>query len=215
MPKPWGKKRKSKAMAEDTQEQAKENSVEDSHVDGVEVSSADGAAPDEPEPTEVSAEMIRTLPDDELLKLAHRAAEADKWEDRAKREHAEAENRVSRIERQMQTTLRFASERLVKDLIDPIDNLKRALAAAEENKDFEPLHEGVSMTYKLVLQGLAKHGVEPIDAAGNEFDPGEHEAVMTGADDDQENNVVLDCYEQGWKLHDRTLRPAKVRVNKL
>jgi len=176
-----------------------------------------------------AAKAVRKMSDADLVDVAHKArqwdfhggdmaklrADADRNLDLARRAQAEFDNFQKRTERQRREDARYANVPLVRDLLPSIDNLQRAVDAANRTKDVEALTTGVSMTLGGLERALIEHGLIAIDAKGQPFDPELHEAVMTGNDSTVENGIVLDCYERGWKLHERVIRPAKVRVNQL
>lgn len=175
-------------------------------------------------PSEQSADItaraaaLRALDDEALLKLAESAAqdarEVQRYLDLARRTQADFDNYQKRAETQRKDEARHAHVPFVRELLPVLDNLDRALMAARQTSDAEALLKGVDMTHKMFEQALTKFGVQPIAAAGEPFNPEIHEAVMTGTDENKENDVVLDCFEKGWRLHERVVRPAKVRVNK-
>lgn len=174
-----------------------------------------------------AAKGIRKMDDGDLVDLAHKArqwdthggdmaklkATADHHMDLARRAQADFDNYQKRAERMRRDDAKYANVPLMRDLLPSIDNLQRAIDAAHRTKDVEALTTGVVMTLSGLERALTDHGLVAIDAKGSPFDPELHEAVMTGTDDSLENGVVLDCFERGWKLHDRVIRPAKVRVN--
>lgn len=170
------------------------------------------AGSDAPEARKAAA--LRQLPDADLLALAKRAAESEHWLDVARRSQAEFENAKKRLEREHAENVKYIVGAFAKELLVPIDNLERALAAGEKAKDFAALYEGVKLTYQAMISAMAKGGMAPLDALGKPFDPAEHDAVMMGNDAKLGNNVVSQVFEKGWKIHDRVLRPAKVVVNK-
>lgn len=160
------------------------------------------------------AAALRQLPDADLLALAKRAAESEHWLDVARRSQAEFENAKKRLEREHAENVKYIVGAFAKELLVPIDNLERALAAGEKAKDFAALYEGVKLTYQAMITAMSKGGMAPLEAQGKPFDPAEHDAVMMGNDAKLGNNVVSQVFEKGWKIHDRVLRPAKVVVNK-
>lgn len=89
-----------------------------------------------------------------------------------------------------------------------IDNLERALGAAPEG---DPLAEGVRMTLKLMLDGLSRFGFEEVPALGEEFDPEKHNAVMREQTDDP--GKVLEVFQKGYRVKDRIIRYAMVKVS--
>lgn len=168
----------------------------------------------EPAPEGVKARELRALKDAELAALAKRAAEAEHWLDTAKRSQAEFENFRKRLQREADEAARYAGGALAKELLAPIDNLDRALAASGKSDEAVALAEGVKMTQQQIIAALEKFGIRPIEAQGKPFDPAEHEALMVTNDPKLDDNVVAQVFERGWRIHDRVLRPAKVVVNK-
>lgn len=160
------------------------------------------------------AARLRELPDDKLLALAREAEKADHWLDVAQRTQAEMENTVKRLTRENAEHMRYALEPMARSLLDLVDNLERALAASTKARDFDGLYEGISLTHKMFLQVLENFGVKPIMALDQPFDPARHEAMMTGADESKDPNVILQELARGWTIHDRVLRASKVSVNK-
>ena len=101
---------------------------------------------------------------------------------------------------------------LAKDLLPVIDNLDRAMQAAKQAGEQGPLVQGVAMVQGQLLDALKRHGVTVIEAVGQQFDPGKHEAVMQQPAPGKAAGTVLQVVENGFAIHDRVLRPAKVIV---
>ncbi|MCA8938548.1 MAG: nucleotide exchange factor GrpE, partial [Planctomycetes bacterium] len=159
------------------------------------------------------AKRLRKLPDEQLFQLEDLANQALAMVDLARRTQAEFDNFQKRAETQRKQELKYASTSLIRSLLEPVDNLERALVEASKSNDFEALRKGVALTFEQVRSALQRSGVTQISPTDEGFDPEFHEAVMTGVEESKEHNVVLDTFEKGWKLHERVLRPAKVRVN--
>jgi molecular chaperone GrpE len=159
------------------------------------------------------AAKLRKLSDEELLALAEQAAKADHWLGVAQRTQADMENTIKRLRRDHEEALRFASSALAREMLPVLDNLARAIQAAEKSHDFEGLFRGLQLTKKMFDAALERNDIRPIDAQGKPFDPALHEAVMTGQDPKLGDNVVAAELEQGWMLRDRVLRASKVKVN--
>lgn len=164
--------------------------------------------------TAQKADELRALDDKSLVALAEEATRADHWLNVARRAQAEMENTIKRLAREKEDAVRYAGTYLARDLLPVMDNLTRALRAAETGKDFQALFKGIELTRKLLDDALARNAIKPIEAAGKPFDPAHHEAVMMAADDKLGDNVVAQEFERGWIMHDRVLRAAKVSVNK-
>ena len=127
---------------------------------------------------------------------------------------AEFENYKRRAQRDQSETIRFANEKLLKDLLPTIDNLERALHCSQEKSDTEGLLQGVELTYKQFLDTLEKVGVKQVTSAGEPFDPAKHQAVGQVESSTVAENFVVDEYQKGYFLQDRILRPAMVTVAK-
>ncbi len=165
---------------------------------------------------EMSAEEQKEL---EIVQLKEQLAAAKDeviaLKEQMLRDRADLENYRKRLIRDKEDTVKFANENLIKDLLQPLDDLGRAVQAAESTKDYEKVHDGVVMVNKQLYSTLEKNwGLQKIESVGKEFDPQEHEAYQVAIDDSLEHEVVLEEYIVGYKLHGRVLRPAKVKVGK-
>jgi molecular chaperone GrpE len=137
------------------------------------------------------------------------AAERDEYLDQLKRIAAEFENYRKRTARdQAEFTLR-ANERLVKELLPVLDDLGRALEAAEKHEEAK-LEDGVRLVHRQLAELLRKEGLAEIETDGK-FDPHVHEALLTQPSEAPEGSVI-DVVQKGYKLGDRILRPARVVV---
>ena len=154
----------------------------------------------------------------ELAKLREnlqaKEKEANENYDRYVRQVAESENFRKRANRERDEAIRFANEALVKDLLPVIDNLERAVAHAKDGGNGKPLVEGVEMVLRGFFDTLAKHGVVPIAAVGQRFDPEKHEAMAQIESGTYQPDTVVEEYHKGYLLRDRLLRPALVSVAK-
>lgn len=133
-------------------------------------------------------------------------------EDSRLRALAELDNAKKRLERERGEQIRFAAEKVLSDIIPSLDNLDLALqhaGASEACKDFVT---GVRMTRKLMQEALAKHGLVQVGEVGEEFNPAMHEAVGMLKSPDVPDNHVCALLSNGYMLHDRLLRPARVMV---
>ncbi len=127
---------------------------------------------------------------------------------------AEFDNYKRRVQRDQQDTIRFANEKLFKDLLPTLDNLERALQSGHEQNRIEGLLEGVDLTYKHFLDTLQKMGIKQVSSVGEVFDPAKHQAVGQVESTTIPENVIVDEYQKGYFVHDRILRPAMVTVAK-
>ena len=131
------------------------------------------------------------------------------------RERADLENARKRHQRDKEDALRFANDRLLKEMIPVLDNLERAVDHADQdNDDNQGLLEGVNMTINQFRKALENFGVKPIKAIGENFDPNLHQAMGQVESAEQAPNTVVTEFQKGYLLHDRLLRPAMVMVAK-
>jgi molecular chaperone GrpE len=138
-------------------------------------------------------------------------------EDRHLRDRAELENFKRRIQREKSEALRYANEGLLRDLLPALDNLERAVRAADDRRGgdagaADALITGVEMVQRQLREALERHGVTRIEARGQAFDPALHEAVLRVEADDLPPGSVVDEHAPGYRLHDRLLRAAQVSV---
>jgi len=146
--------------------------------------------------------------------LAAAREEAERYRERWVRERADLENLRKRAERERSEAVRFGSERLVSDLLTVVDDLERAIRAAEESAGSTALLDGVRLVVKSLLDVLARHGVTRVESHGRPFDPVHHEAVAHIPSDAHDAGMVIEEHRGGFRLNDRLLRPALVSVSK-
>jgi molecular chaperone GrpE len=150
---------------------------------------------------------------DPTTSLKEQLAKAESQKDDLLRTLADYENSRKRAARELETERRFAHSKLAGDLLPALDNLDRALAAAKQAGDKGPLAQGVLATHLQILDVLKRHGISPIDAQNQPFDPNLHQAVQMAPYPDQPPNTVVQVLQQGFMIHDRVLRPASVVVS--
>lgn len=127
---------------------------------------------------------------------------------------AESQNMIRRFRQDAENQRRFAHEGLVRDLIPVMDNFDRTLAAVANGASLDAVADGVKAIEKQLGKAVENHGVQKLHPAGESFDPERHEAVVTHATDEHPEDTVLDVLEAGYVLHDRVIRPSRVRVSK-
>jgi molecular chaperone GrpE len=149
----------------------------------------------------------------ELDSLRQAAAERDQYLELAKRTQAEFENFQKRHQKERELERRYAFGPLAFDLLPVLDNLDRALSAAQRAGDNGPLAQGVALVQSQFLDLLKRHGVTRIEAQGKAFDPNFHQAVAQKPTAEVEPQTVIEVLEQGFMNQDRVLRPAKVIVS--
>lgn len=133
--------------------------------------------------------------------------------DKLLRRQAEFENYRKRVERERAELYQHGRDDVLLQFLPVVDNFERALSSLEESEgDAEALRRGVELIHKQFKDALAKLGLETVEAVGHTFDPHVHEAVTTEATDKHKENTVIEEFQRGYKIGDRLLRPAKVKV---
>jgi molecular chaperone GrpE len=168
-----------------------------------------GAGPGEAGTASVGPDAAAGLQpaDSELDKLRR---ERDDLLDRVARLQAEFENARKRAVREQQEYREFALQEAVRNLLPILDSFERALDHRET--DLEEYRAGVELIYKQMQDALAKLGLRPIPAQGEPFDPHLHQAIEMVETTEAPDQQVLEELQRGYKLKDRLLRPAMVRV---
>ena len=148
----------------------------------------------------------REVPPAELEQLAR---ERDEYLDDLQRLKAEFDNYRKRAAREQESLVARAHERLVKELLPVLDDLTRALEAAEKHEE-ATLEDGVRLVHRQLAQILEKEGLAEIETEGV-FDPHVHEALLSQPSE-AESGSVIEVLQKGYRLGDRVLRPARVIV---
>jgi molecular chaperone GrpE len=138
------------------------------------------------------------------------AAQLAATDDRLKRALADLDNYRKRTDREVERRVTEGRETLLRGLLEPLDNIERALQAA----DHSPLAQGLRGVFDQMEALLARHGARRIAAVGDPFDPTRHEAVAVRETDDVPDGTVVDIARSGFAIGDRVLRPAQVVVAK-
>jgi molecular chaperone GrpE len=166
--------------------------------------------PSTPTPTSDDAEK----PADLQTQLEKAQGEAQEHYERFLRTAAELDNFRKRKEREVSDLRKYANQNLLKELLNVVDNLERAIGATQDAGTTDSLVEGVDMTLKELLKIFENAGVKPIEAVDQPFDPNLHEAVMQEECADIPENTVIRELQRGYQIHDRLLRPAMVVVSR-
>jgi molecular chaperone GrpE len=193
----------SKQTLEEQPEQAQDG---EAPVDGAPL--AGGAAAVEPDVEDaVEASAI----EGELDELVKTAKQRDDYLALAQRTQADFENYRKRVAREAAAARDRGVGSLAKELLPALDNLDRALEAAAED---DPLLDGVRLVRTELKAALARAGIESFCPLGEQFDPSVHEAVATApqAPDGKPSGTVVEVYQDGYRLGEGVLRPARVVV---
>jgi molecular chaperone GrpE len=139
--------------------------------------------------------------------------ERDQFLDLLQRTRADFENYQKRAQRDVQQERRYSAGPLALELLAALDNLERALAAAQQAGEKTPLVEGVAIVRSQMLDALKRHGITRSEPLHQLFDPTQHQAVMQQAAAGHPPGTVLQVLQPGYMIHDRVLRPASVVVS--
>lgn len=157
--------------------------------------------------TEVSIEALQA-------QIATLAAAYESAKEQSLRSQAEAQNARRRAEQDVEKAHKYGLEKIVNDLLPVVDNLERALASIDPaNETLAAFAEGIQLTHKSFVDALARHQVAVVSPEGEPFDPNLHQAVSAVPNPDVEPNTVLNCFQKGYTLHGRLVRPAMVVVS--
>ena len=166
------------------------------------------------ETTETEEEVVEEKTAEELLqeKVDNLEEELKQSEDKYLRLYAEFENFKRRKNKEIETNNVYKSQKVITEILPSLDNLERALQVESDNEEIKSLLKGVEMVYEGLLNVLTSEGVELIETENAQFDPNYHHAVMQEEDSEKESGAILDTFQKGYKLKDRVIRPAMVKV---
>lgn len=163
------------------------------------------------EPLPAESQMV-TVSENEMQKLKQEAAEN---KDKYLRLLAESENMRKRLNKERQEMMAFAKEQLIAEFLAPIDHMENALKYAEQmSEEVKHWSLGFQMILTQFKDVLANHGIQPFTSIGMVFNPHLHEAVETEERDDMPAGKVVEEFIRGYKMGDKTIRPARVKVSK-
>lgn len=132
--------------------------------------------------------------------------------DRVKRQMAEFENFRKRTEKEKSSMYEMGARDIIERILPVIDNFERGLAVIPEDKKADPIAEGMEKIYKQIQKVFEEAGVKPIEAAGKEFDPNFHNAVMHVEDESLGENIVAEELQKGYMYRDSVVRHSMVKV---
>jgi len=145
--------------------------------------------------------------------LVKAKAKAEDHYGQLQRLQADFDNYRKRTQKEKVELIKYASERLVGELLPVLDNFDRAVSAAKVNPDFASFSQGVEMILRQLQTALSKEGLKAMEAVGQPFDPNLHEAVLRVASEEHPENTVVEELQKGYYLKDKVLRPCMVKVS--
>lgn len=141
-------------------------------------------------------------------------AEVARLKDQVLRDRADLENTRKRLMREKEEAVKYANAVLLEKLLPVVDNFELGLSAARQSSDSSAVLSGMAMVQKQLEDFLRDHGMQPLDAVGQRFDPNLHEALGEEASGEVPEGFVIRQLRKGYKLRDRLLRAANVFVSK-
>ncbi len=189
--------------------EAEEPKKQGKQVESEEETASRADARDETEETAEPIEPAQPLTEEE--RLAARVAEL---EDKLLRTAADFDNYKKRMARNYEEMMRSATDSILHEFLDIVDNFERALQHATEDSGDGAFRQGARLILNQMKELLRKHNVEPIEAVGQPFNPDLHEALMQVDSDEYEEGVVAVEINKGYRQGNRVLRHAKVGVSK-
>jgi len=169
--------------------------------------------------TEDDNDLINSLPKEQREPvreaLLKKGALFRKLHEKLLRVSADYANFQKRIHKQISDTIAYEKEKIIKTLLPVLDNFEHTFQNAHSAENIDSLLKGIKIIYDQMLDIIKSHGVEQIQSLGEKFDPSLHEAMLQKAEPEQEDNLVLEEFQKGYKLNGRVIRPSRVIVNKL
>jgi molecular chaperone GrpE len=140
-------------------------------------------------------------------------ADLDRFRDLALRSQADFENYKKRAAREKEEAIKYANGALLERLMPIVDNFELGLEAARGEGENSPVFSGMSMVLKQLMDFLTEQGLQPIDSAGQKFDPNLHEAIAHEPSEQFPEGVVIRQMRRGYRMKNRLLRPSSVVVS--
>jgi molecular chaperone GrpE len=154
------------------------------------------------------------------------AAEDADWEGRYREEQAKADDYLARYQRaqadlanlrrrnqqEREDYIKRANEELIRDMLPVLDSFDRALATVPDHLRQLTWIDGIMLVERQLRMALLRHGVSPIEAQGQKFDPTQHEAIAHKATTEHDDEMITAELQKGYRLHERVLRPSLVEV---
>jgi molecular chaperone GrpE len=198
----------------------KENENEQSNVnqpEGTEASQQSEAAQEAnpEEVTDASSEQSHQegASDQVLAELEQARKQAEENYQRLLRVQADYDNFRRRTREEKEQLAKYASLKLIEQLLPVLDNFERALASSNDKKDYDALYKGLDMTFRQLEQVLAQEGLQRMESVGQPFNPEYHQAIMQVESEEHEEGIIVEEVQKGYMLKDKVIRPAMVKVS--
>lgn len=196
-----------KKEQENTVQDAVNEEMQDEQLTAEETSAAEG----QPEAAEKSAEEQKAETGNEEVERLK--AELAEQQQRTLRTQADFDNFRRRTQKEKEELAKYASSKLITELLPVIDNFERALDAAGISPEVESFSKGVNMIFRQLEGVLNAEGLEAMNCVGQPFNPEFHQAIMQVESEEHEEGIVVEEVQKGYMLKDKVLRPAMVKVS--
>lgn len=170
---------------------------------------AEDAAASGNEAAEETADAVSTV----QRELEEQRKLADENYQRYLRTQADFDNFRRRSRQEKEDFAKYASGKLIEQLLPIVDNFERAIAVSKDTSDHDALLKGVDMIFRQLDNVLAGEGLKAIESVGQPFNPEFHQAIMQVESDEHEEGTVIEEMQKGYMLKDKVLRPAMVKVS--
>lgn len=209
--------KKAQANAEQYQQQAeqaaKQQAAEEQAQEQAEQTLADEGQAETQDQTAATADAEMDRIAELELALSKAEAKVNEQKESVLRTQAEMENVRRRASQDVEKAHKFALEKFANELLTTVDNLERALQAADGKEDLDKnFLEGIELTYKSLTTTLDKFGVKAVGEEGESFNPDLHQAMSMQESQQHDNNTIIAVMQKGYELNGRLLRPAMVMV---
>ncbi|MFB5677243.1 nucleotide exchange factor GrpE [Paenibacillus terreus] len=158
-------------------------------------------------------EAASVAAEEENGEAARLRAELEEQQQRLLRVQADYDNFRRRTQKEKEELAKYASMKLVTELVPVVDNFERALATAPQGAEAESFAKGVGMIFRQLEGVLSAEGVTAMEAVGKPFNPEFHQAIMQVESEEYEEGIVVEEVQKGYMLKDKVLRPAMVKVS--
>jgi molecular chaperone GrpE len=196
-------------LSTDQKNQFEGNAEAEQHNGQADAKYTEGAEQDSIE-SEAAQSTQEDGPEQELQQLRLQSEENYQ---RFLRTQADYDNFRRRTRLEKEEFAKYASTKVIEQLLPVVDNLERALAAGKEGRDYEALLKGVDMIFRQLDQMLESEGLKALDTIGQPFNPEFHQAIMQVESEEYEEGIVVEEIQKGYLLKDKILRPAMVKVS--
>lgn len=167
---------------------------------------------------EASAEQTEqvqedAVPEEASLEIQRLLAEVEEHKQRLLRTQADYDNFRRRTQKEKEELGKYASAKLITELLPVVDNFERALNTTSDNAEVASYAKGVEMILRQFEGVLQAEGLTAMETVGQPFNPEYHQAIMQVESEDHEEGIVVEELQKGYLLKDKVLRPAMVKVS--